>query len=132
MNQHATRSGKGNWRRYILLALIVEKIIQHVVVTIAFATDLQGIRSTVVVNPELLMVGGAAVAVLFAVSLWGMVVRHKWAIDLVIALAVFDLVGEFVAQGRLGIVITVSFVVAAILFVFAFRLRRQEQGRYLP
>jgi len=116
----------------VLLALIVEKVIQHAVVTFALATDLRGIRSTVVVNPDVLMVSGGLVGVLFAVSLWGRLTGGKWALVLVIGLAAFDLVGEFVAQGRVFIIVTVSFVVAAILLVLAFRLRRQEQRGIVP
>ena len=136
MDQHedrqATQSGKRAWARYILLALIIEKIIQHVVVTIALGVDLGGIRSTVAVNPDLLMVAGAVVGALFVLSLWGMIARSKWAINLVIALALFDMVGEFIAQGRVDIVITVSFIVATLLFILALRYRRQEQRRALP
>ena len=130
-DQQATRSGKKTWARYILLVLIAEKIIQHVVVTIALGVDLGGIRSTVAVNPDLLMVTGAVVGALFALSLWGMLARRRWVVNLVIALALFDMVGEFVAQGRVDIVITVSFIVATLLFILALRYRRQEQRRVL-
>ena len=135
MDQHedkqATQSGKRAWARYILLALIIEKIIQHVVVTIALEVNLGGIRSTVAVNPDLLMVAGAAVGALFALSLWGMLTRRRWAVNLVIALALFDMLGEFVAQGRLDIVITVSFLVATTLLILALRYRRQLDRRAL-
>ena len=130
-DQQATRSGKKTWARYILLVLNTEKIIQHVVVTIALGVDFGGIRSTVAVNPDLLMATGAVVAALFVLSLWGMLARRRWVLNLVIALALFDMVGEFVAQGRVDIVITVSFIVATMLFILALRYRRQEQRRVL-
>jgi uncharacterized membrane protein len=55
----------------------------------------------------------------------------RWATNLVVALALFDIVGEFVAQGRIDIVVTVSFVVATILLIVALIYRRQELGHTL-
>jgi hypothetical protein len=109
----------------VLIALIVEKIIQHTVVTFAFYFNWKDIASTVVVSPVALMILGAVVGVLFALSLWGMARKQTWAIKLVLALAVFDIIGEFVAQGKLGIVITVSFIVALFILVLALRYQRQ-------
>ena len=109
-----------------MLALLVEKTIQHIVVTVAFAFNWEDIRSTVVVNPKLLMIAGAIVAILFALSLWQMLRRAKGVINLVIALALFDIVGEFVAQGRMNITMTISFLVALLLLILALFERRQE------
>jgi hypothetical protein len=111
--------------KHLLLVLIVEKIIQHIVVTIAFYLNLRDIGSTVAVNPRVLMVLGAVVAVLFILSLWGMLTQRRWALNLVIALALFDMVGEFVAQGKIAIAVTVSFLVATLLFMLALIYRRQ-------
>ncbi len=116
---------KTTWVYYALLALIVEKIIQHTVVSLAFYFNWQDIVSTVALNPRVLMVAGAIVAVLFGLSLWGMVTRHPWALGLTMALALFDLIGEFVAQGKIAITLTVSFVVAAALLILVFVYRRQ-------
>ena len=113
------RDSKPTWLKYVLIALLIEKTIQHIVVTIAFYFNWGDIGSTVVVDPNILMVLGALVAVLFAFSLWGMITQQKWAINLVIALALFDIIGEFVAQGTIAITITVSFLVAVILLVLA-------------
>ena len=119
---------KTSWVYYALLALIVEKIIQHTVVSLAFYFNWRNIVSTVAVNPRVLMVAGAIVAVLFIVSLWGMVRRKAWALGLTMALALFDLTGEFVAQGKIAITLTVSFVVAAALLVLVLVCRRQMRG----
>lgn len=116
---------KPNWTYYVLIALIVEKIIQHTVVTLAFYFNWKDIASTVVVSPVALMILGAVVGVLFAISLWGMTRRRAWAIKLVVALALFDIIGEFMAQGKFGIVITVSFIVALLLLVLALQNQRQ-------
>jgi hypothetical protein len=120
---------KTTWIRAALIALICEKIIQHIVVTIAFYRNWADIQSTVVVSPDVLMVLGAAVAMAFALGLWGMLTGRNWATGLIIALAMFDIIGEFVAQGRISITITVSFIVAIILLVLAASYRgRQPKG----
>jgi hypothetical protein len=111
--------------------LIIEKIIQHVFVTLAFYFNWKDIGTTVVVSPVALMFLGAIVGVLFAVSLWGMTRKQTWAIKLVLGLASFDIIGEFVAQGRLDIVITVSFLVAVILLVLAVLYQRQVHATRL-
>ena len=113
----------------MLIALAAEKFVQHVVVTAAFFFDWDDIGSTVVVNPNVLMVLGALGAILFAISLWGLVTQQRWAVDLLIGPALFDIVGEFVAQGTLGILITFSFIVATVLLIAALLCRRQTQTR---
>lgn len=112
------------WVRTIIGVLVLEKIVQHIVVTIALYFNWMDIGSTVAVSPSLLMIAGAVVAILFVLSLWGMVAQKKWAFNLIILLALFDIIGEFVAQGRLGIMVTVSFIVATILFGLALFYRR--------
>ena len=119
---------KSNWVYYALILLTVEKIVQHVVVTLAFFFNLANIASTVVVPPVLLMTGGAIVAILFAAGLWGLFKKRKWSVNLLIGLAVFDIVGEFVAQWKLAIGITVSFLMAAVLLILSLMVRRQIQN----
>jgi hypothetical protein len=115
-----------NWIWYVLVILIVEKIIQHISVTIAFFTDFSNIKSTVAINADLLMISGAMVAILFMLSLWGIFTGKLWAINLVIALALFDIIGEFIAQGKIDIIITISFIVAILLLILALIYRRKE------
>ena len=122
----AARNVKTVWVKYLLIVLIAEKIIQHTIVTIAFYFNWAGIRSTVAVNPSILMFLGAAVAILFMLSFWGMLTRQKRMTKLVIALALFDIIGEFAAQGKAGITITMSFLVAAILLILTSLYRQQE------
>jgi hypothetical protein len=109
----------------MMLVLIVEKIIQHTFVTLAFYFDWQQIRSTVAVNPDILMVAGVPVIVLFIVDFWGMLSKRMWSLNLLIGLALFDIIGEFIAQGTLGIVLNVSFIVAVTLLLLAVSYRRQ-------
>jgi hypothetical protein len=115
------------WVKYALLILIVEKIVQHVVVTLALYFNWRDTSSTVAVNPAILMVAGAAVAILFALCLWGMLSRKTWALSLLIGLAIFDILGEFIAQGTLAIAINVSFLVAIALLVLAIVCSRGER-----
>lgn len=122
ISQGTTRNSeitKGNWVYVLLLLLIIEKIIQHIFVTLAFYFNWSDIASTVVISPTVLMILGAFVAGLFMLSLWGMVKKLSWAGRLVLILASFDIVGEFIAQGRIDIMITVSFLVALFLLLLA-------------
>jgi hypothetical protein len=116
---------QGSWTRIVVIVLVCEKILQHTLVTVAFYKNWNGIRSTVAVNPDVLMVLGGIVAVLFVISLWGLITRRIWVTSLLIGLALFDIIGEFVAQGTIIIDLTVSFVVGIILLVFVLVLRRQ-------
>ena len=116
---------ESDWVYFVLIVLIVEKIIQHIFVTLAFYFNWANIGSTVVVSPTALMILGAIVVVLFALSLWGMIGKQVWAINLVVVLALFDIIGEFMAQGRMDIVITVSFIVATVLLFLALMYRRR-------
>ncbi len=108
-----------------LVLLTIEKIVQHIFVTLAFYYNWGDIASTVVVSPTFLMISGAIVAALFVYSLRGLLKKQGWAIKLLTALAIFDLLGEFVAQGRLAITITVSFLVAALLFILCLVYRME-------
>ncbi len=119
------RPVKGRWLKYTLIILVVEKIIQHTLVTLAFFFNWMDIRSTVAISPDMLMVSGAVVAALFALSLWGLAAGKGWAPGLVSGLALFDIVGEFIAQGRLDIVINVSFIVAVALLALSLVYRRR-------
>lgn len=68
---------QSSWVEYALLTLIFEKTIQHIVVSLAFYYNWQASRSTMVINPTLLMVLGAVVAVAFACSLWGILMQNR-------------------------------------------------------
>jgi hypothetical protein len=118
-------TAKPSWLYFVLVLLMLEKIIQHIFVTLAFLFNWGDIASTVVVSPTVLMVLGGIVAVLFALALWGMLRKQAWALNLAIGLALFDIVGEFVAQGKIDISITVSFLVATILLILSLVYRRR-------
>ena len=78
------------------------------------------------VSSDVLLVLGGIVAILFIVSLWGILHQHNWVSSLLIFLALFDMIGEFVAQGTIGIMITVSFLVATLLLILTIIYCRQR------
>lgn len=119
------RRGVAGW---LLLVLSVEKSVQHVFVTWAFAADRFGIREQVVVPHEPLLVIGGVSAVLFAVAAVGVWRHRRWAPPLLIGLALVDIVGEFIAQGTLIVHIMVSFIVAWAIVVLAWRVWRRDAG----
>jgi hypothetical protein len=116
---------KSNWIYYALVLLTIEKMIQHIVVTLAFYFNWRDIASTVVVAPVILMISGAVLAILWAVSLLGLLKKRAWVVDLLLFLSIFDIVGEFVAQGTPMIMLTVSFLVAVVLLILSLTFRRQ-------
>lgn len=110
--------------RLILIILVIEKMIQHGVVTLALYFDVADIRDDLAVDYRILLISGFCVGLLFALSLWGLWNDKLWATNLITALALFDFVGEFVAQGKFMITCTVSFLVAFVLIVVSIRYRR--------
>jgi len=88
--------------------------------------DFGGLRSRVAVPLKLLMVASAIVAILFMVSLWGMLTTTRGAIPLLLGLALFDIFGEFVAQGRFDIRIPLSFIVAVLIFLLTIVFNCQD------
>ena len=108
---------KQNLLLYILVFLSIEKFIQHMFVSYALYVDLMAIRSTVVVDHRLLMVSGCIVGILFLVNIPFLLRRRRNSFRVLFLLALFDFIGEFIAQGTLAIDITVSFLVASIIIL---------------
>ncbi len=108
---------KENLLLYILVFLSFEKFIQHMVVTYAFYVDMGEIRSTVMVDHRLLMISGFIVGILFLVNIPFLLQRKRSSFTVLFFLAIFDFIGEFIAQGTLAIDITVSFLVATIILL---------------
>lgn len=120
-------------RRVVLILLLGEKAIQHVFVTAAFALDAASFREDAPFDYRWFLISGSIVAVLFAVALVGYLGRRRWSLQLAIALAVFDIVGEFVYQGGLNILITISLLVAVVvLFLALAELRAAPHAEETP
>lgn len=108
----------------LLLVLSIEKVVQHLFVTYAFAVDLGDIRASVVIHHVPLMIVGFAVGVLFAVSSRLQFKNQRAGYVLLLYLALFDFVSEFIAQGTLAIEIVLSIVVATIILLTLFFNRK--------
>jgi len=119
---------KSDLINFLLLILSGEKVVQHVFVTLALLSDFGGIRFAVAVDYRALAISGAIIAVLFAVSFWAVLLKKGWALYLLAAIAAFDVIGEFVAQGNFTIAINVSILVAVILLILCFfQLRKLKK-----
>jgi hypothetical protein len=123
-------TGPWRWLRFAILALLIEKILQHLIVTLAFVLNWSDIAATVSVSPGVLTVLGAIVALLYLLAFCAMLDHKAWAASLIIGLAAFDLVGECLAQGTMIISVTVSFVVAGVLLILAVIFRRRTSGSH--
>ena len=123
------RGRRRSWIRYSLIALVAEKIVQHIVVTLALQFNWRDIRSTVAVDSGILMVLGGVVAVLYMLTFWGLLKERRGTLTLIVGLALFDIFGEFVAQGTPNITITVSFLVAIALLILVFVYYRKDERR---
>jgi len=118
--------------RYVLIILLVEKIVQHIFVTVCFTYNFFGVRSTVAVDYHYLLYSGAVVVVLFAIALWSVIKNIRWGLNLVMGLVVFDIVSEFVAMGTVLITINVSFIVAIVLLVLCYWYQRSLRFKPQP
>ena len=108
---------KENLLLYLLVLLSFEKFIQHVVVTYAFYVDMGEIRTTVMVDHRVLMISGFFVGILFLINIPFLMQRKRSSFTVLFFLALFDFIGEFIAQGTLVINITLSFLVASIILL---------------
>mgnify|MGYP006288637359 CR=1 FL=1 len=115
----------------VLVILSVEKFVQHTVVTAALLVDFRGIRSTVAVDYRLLVVSGFLVGILFAADTPFLLRRRAFSFKLLFGLASFDVLGEFAAQGTLGIDVTLSFVVACTILIILIARGRRLAGTEL-
>jgi hypothetical protein len=112
----------------VLMILSLEKSIQHMFVTYAFIVNLGEIRESVTLNYQFFMVSGFFVGILFLASLFLLIRRDPRGLKLLLYLALFDFFGEFIAQGRLFITVTVSFMVASLIILVIWR--KQDELLY--
>lgn len=116
----------------LVTALLAEKVVQHAFITWGFTTDRFDLRADAPFDHRWFAVSGGVVAILFAVALAGKLRRARWHAPLYAGLAAFDIAGEFVYQGGPRIVITVSLLVATVLFVAGVREIRRPATQALP
>ena len=111
---------------YVLLAVSIEKTIQHIVVAVSLAWNVGSLRSTLAVDYSVVMVVSAALAMLFGMALAGLRRKRAWSVSLLGLLGASDIVGEFIVQGGMVKVVTVSLIVAVVLLIvamIAYRMR---------
>jgi hypothetical protein len=70
------------------------------------------------------MISGFLVGVLFLVAFIFMIRRKKFSLNLLLYLALFDFFDEFIAQGTLSIMITISILVASLIIIVLIAARK--------
>ena len=116
-----------SWTMRLLVLLAIEKVVQHAFVSFALLAGRFGLRQAVVVDYRWLGALGLLAMILFALACWGLLRGQRWSLTLLVALALFDIAGEFIAQGKVSITITVSLLVALAILFLASRLTRQPR-----
>ena len=107
-----------------LLILAFEKFVQHMYVTYGFIVNLGGIRLAVSQDYRIFLISGFLVGLLFLLAFILLFRGNRLSLTLLFYLALFDFLGEFVAQGKVFITITVSFLVAALILIMIGTKRR--------
>jgi hypothetical protein len=103
-----------------IFALTFEKMFQHLLTAIFFAVDIPGIGrpdigSTFQLSDATMVFLNIVVFILFVLSFWGRLRGVQWHRPLLVGLAVFDILAEFVFHGFFYI--TVSVIVSVALLV---------------
>ena len=103
-----------------ILALTIEKMAQHLFTAVFFIVDIPGIgRPDIGPNFQwsniTLFLLNVIVLILFGLGLWGRLQSQGWHRPLLVWLALFDILAEFVFHGFFYI--TVSVIVAVLLLL---------------
>lgn len=109
---------KGKILQIGILLLTVEKMLQHLLTAIFFVVDIPGIGYPDIgpnfdLSNTMMAVLNIIVFILFGAGFWGRLQGRGWHKPLLVGLAAFDIVAEFVFHGFFFI--TVSVIVSAIL-----------------
>ena len=111
---------KRSFASYLLIILSLEKLIQHTVDSVSFFYDIGSLRNAIAVDYRWLLLSGAFAAALFALACFALIRRRHWGLYLVLVLAAFDIIGEFIAQGTFLPDINVSIAVAVVLLPLSY------------
>ena len=103
-----------------ILVLTFEKMLQHLLTAVFFVVDIPGIGRpdigpTFQLSDATMVVLNVIVLILFGLGFWSRLQGKGWHRPLLISLAVFDILAEFLFHGFFYI--TVSVIVAVILLV---------------
>ena len=112
MNRRVIRIG--------ILVLVIEKMLQHLLTAVFFVVDLPGIGRpdigpTFQLGDVTMAVLNLILLILFGIGLWGRLRGNQWHKPLLVSLALFDILAEFIFHGFFFI--TVSVIVAVALLV---------------
>lgn len=104
----------------ILILLLIEKIIQQGLTTLAFFIAIPGIGNPDIgtrlnISNPMMGISNAVLAALFGCAIWGIVTNRQWSRALIFFLAFFDIAAEFIFHGLFFI--TISVLGAAILII---------------
>ncbi len=104
-----------------ILVLTAEKIFQHLLTAVFFAVNIPGIsRPDIGPNFQFsdatMAVLNIIVFILFGASFWSRLRSKGWHQTLLVGLAVFDILAEFIFHGFFYI--TISVIVSGVLLVF--------------
>ncbi len=111
---------------WVVIALALEKILQHGLTALFFAVNIEGIGTPdvgtrIVLGNPIMAALNLVLMALFVWGCWDTWRLRSRGLGLLIALSVFDIVAEFVFHGF--VLITVSVVVAVSLIVSVLVLR---------
>ena len=103
-----------------ILVLTFEKMLQHLLTAVFFVVDIPGIGRpdigpTFQFSDATMAVLNLIVFVLFGASFWGRLQGKGWHKPLLVSLAIFDILAEFIFHGFFFI--TISVIVSAVLLV---------------
>ena len=103
-----------------ILVLTFEKMLQHLLTAVFFVVDIPGIGRpdigpTFQFSDATMAVLNLIVFVLFGASFWGRLQGKGWHKSLLVSLAIFDILAEFIFHGFFFI--TISVIVSAVLLV---------------
>ena len=103
-----------------ILVLTFEKMLQHLLTAVFFVVEIPGIGRpeigpTFQLSDATMAVLNLIVFVLFGASFWGRLQGKGWHKPLLVSLAIFDILAEFIFHGFFFI--TISVIVSAVLLV---------------
>jgi hypothetical protein len=114
-----------------ILLLTVEKMLQHLLTAVFFAFNIPGIGRpeigpTFDLSDTTMVVLNLIVFILFGMGFWGRLRGNLWHRPLLVGLALFDILAEFIFHGFFYI--TISVIVSVILLA----LLKLDSDRVVP
>lgn len=118
----------------LLYILTIEKALQHLITALFFIMNIPGIGipnigSNFQINNNIMALLNFVYFAFFVFGIVGLIKKKKWAIKLIIALALLDIILEFVFHHFFFI--TISVIVSTILVIITgLYLKTEKKTRY--